>query len=69
MLLFKTQGNLGPLEELPTSLWASSSQLLDVTVFPVGPVEKLGKNPGTRKRRKASRGAPQTMTQKARLLP
>jgi hypothetical protein len=30
--------------------------------------EKLGKNPGRRKRRKASRGAPQTMTQKARLL-
>lgn len=55
--------------KLPTSLWASSSQLLDVTAFPIRALaEKLGKNPGKRKRRKASRGAPQTMPQKARLL-
>jgi hypothetical protein len=62
------KASFGERDELPTSLWAASSQLLDVTVFPVGPAEKLGKNPGTRKRRKASRGAPQTMPQKARLL-
>jgi len=55
--------------EAPSSLWAASSQLLDVTVFPAltqGAGLKTGeswsgKKVGRRKRRKASRGAPQTM--------
>jgi len=62
--------------ELPASLWAASSQLLDVTVFPAleqGASQKL-ENPIQEKKweeesgAKASRGAPQTVLQKARLL-
>lgn len=52
----------------PSSLWAASSQLLDVTAFPVlEPGRPQNRNHltrqkmGRRKRRKASRGAPQTM--------
>lgn len=52
-------------QKAPSSLWAASSQLLDVTAFPVLSrkiEEKNGqKSQGRRKRRKASRGAPQTM--------
>jgi hypothetical protein len=32
------------LVKLPTSHWAASSQLLDVTAFPQGPAERQGKN-------------------------
>jgi len=60
--------NLGSAFELPISHLGGELAVARRHRFPRGPAEKLGENPGRRERRKASRGAPQTMLQKARLL-